>query len=181
MSFFIILFIISIVGFIWSIDYNVKKGKEEKQKIEEIKQYGVENYNAIFSTEINHICGLPLAENSGCTIHLCNNQIVIESMGNIFKLQKNKIMDINIKTSKEIQNSISGAVGGYILLGPIGAFLGGSTTDFHRFFIIIYRNKDNKEECVSFDMKDDMKVFEEIRKYIQDFKNNITEKKEIEL
>lgn len=181
MWFFIILFIVCIFWMIKSIDYNVEKGREEKQKNENIKQQGLENYNAIYSAETNHICGLPLAENSKCIIHLCDNQIVVESVGNIFKLQHNKIMDMNIKTSKEVQNSISGAVGGYMLLGPIGAFLGGSTTDFHRFFIIIYKNKNNKEECISFDMKDDMKAFKEIREYIQGFKNNITEKKEIEL
>ncbi len=70
---------------------------------------------------------------------------------------------MNIKTSKEVRNSISGAVGGAILLGPIGAFLGGSSTDFHRFFIIIYENKDNEEQCISFDLKDDLKY---IKKYI---------------
>lgn len=140
------------------------------------------NYNAEYSMELNHICGLPLAENSKCIVHLCNNNnIVIESVGNIFKLQDNRITDMNIKTSKEVKNSISGAVGGAILLGPIGAFLGGSSTDFHRFFIIIYKNKEDKEQCISFDLKDDLKIYKEIYNYIEQFKNNITEKKEIEL
>lgn len=181
MWFFIILFIVCIFWMIKSIDYNVEKGKEEKQKIENIKQQGLENYNAIYSAETNHVCGLPLAENSNCTIHLCDNQIVVESVGNIFKLQRNKIMDMNLKTSKEIQNSISGAVGGYILLGPIGAFLGGSSTEFHRFFIIIYKNKENQEQCISFDLKDDLKIYKEIYNYIEQFKDYTGEKKEIEI
>ena len=100
---------------------------------------------------------------------------------NVFKLQSNKIMDMNIKTSKEVQNSISGAVGGAILLGPIGAFIGGSSTEFHRFFIVIYTNRDNKQECISFDMKDDIESYKKICNYIENFKHSTTEKNEIEL
>lgn len=181
MWFFIIIFIICILGLIKSIDYNVEKNREEKNKRENITKEGLEKYNAIFSTEVNHICGLPLSENSKCIMHLCNNEIVIESASNIFRLYSDKIMDMNIKTSKEVQNSISGAVGGAILLGPIGAFLGGSSTEFHRFFIIIYKNKENKEQCISFDMKEDLKALKGIYNYIEEFKNNIQEKGEIEL
>ena len=172
----IILLIIPVAIFaVWYEGY-----LKEKNKNEECKE-GKEKYNSEYSTTINHIHGLPLAENSKCIIHLCNNQIVVESIGSIYKLQREKIIDMNIKTSKEVQNSISGAVGGSILLGPIGAFLGGTSTDFHRFFIIIFKNKENKDECISFDIKDDLKALKGIYDYIEDFKNNITEKKEVEL
>jgi hypothetical protein len=178
---FMILFFGCIIAYlIWAANYNIKKSEEKHQKENDINEKGNE-YNAVYSTEINHICGLPLSENSRCILHLCDNQIVVEGTGQIFKLKKDKIIDMNIKTSKEVRNSISGAVGGAILLGPIGAFLGGSSTDFHRFFIIIYENKDNEEQCISFDLKDDLKIYKEIYNYIEQFKNNITEKKEIEL
>lgn len=180
MEFAIFMFVIAGFCFGMVIYTTAKKSREKNVKKEEIRQKGLE-YNALFSTEINHICGLPLVEDSKCIIHLCNEQIIIESTGKMFKLQLNKIVDMDIKNANEVKNSISGAVGGYILLGPIGAFLGGSTTDFHRFFIIIYKSKADREECISFDMKDNMKAFEEIREYIEDFKNNVTEKKEIEL
>ena len=88
---------------------------------------------------------------------------------------------MNIKTSKEIQNSISNAVGGYMLLGPIGAFLGGSSTELHRFFIIIYKSKDNNDICISFDMKDDLKKLKGIYGYIERQKSDIIEKKQIEI
>lgn len=88
---------------------------------------------------------------------------------------------MNIKTSKEVQNSISGAVGGAILLGPIGAFLGGTSTEFHRFFIIIYKNKENQNKCISFDMKEDINAYKQIYNYIEKFKASITNKNEIDL
>lgn len=181
MWFFIIVFIISIALFVKSIDNIVLRNREEKAEKEDIIQKGVDNYQAIFSTKIYHICGLPLTENSKCIINLCEDKIVIESSSNIFKLQGNRIVDMNIKDSKEVQNSISSAVGGYLLLGPIGAFLNGTTTEFHRFFIIIYKNKDNKEECISFDMKDDLKIYKNIYDYVEKFKNSITNKEEVDL
>ena len=175
------IFFIVVVGIIIYLVYVAIQGfKQKKENEEKIIEQGI-TYNAEYSMELNHICGLPLAENSKCIIHLCSNNIVIESYGNIFKLQGNRIIDMNIKTSKEVKNSISGAVGGAILLGPIGAFIGGSSTDFHRFFIIIYKNKEDKEQCISFDLKDDLKLYKEIYNYIEEFKNNITKKEEIEL
>lgn len=169
-----------IIYLIWGITANAKDVMKQQKDRRTIEEKG-EKYNAEFSTRLYHICGLPLAENSECILHFGNNEIVIEGTGEIFRLKRNKISDMNIKTSKEVQNSISGAVGGYILLGPIGAFLNGTNTEFHRFFIIIYKNKDGQEECISFDMKDNMKIYKSIYGYIENFKNNITEKKEIEL
>ena len=170
----ILLLIIYLIG-------HYRRNKEEEIKEKDELQESGQNYNPIYSIRTNHIFGLPLTENSSFILHLCNNKIIIDGAGKIFKLPKDKILDMNIKTSKEVQNSISGAVGGYILLGPIGAFLGGSTTEFHRFFIIIYQNKENKEECISFDIKDDIKSFKEINQYIEEFKNNIKFKKERDL
>ncbi len=180
MWFFILFFIAIISYLIWGINYNVKESQKKKEENNSINEKGKE-YNAEYSAKIKHICGLPLSENSECIIHLCNNQIIIESIGSIFKLQRSRILDMNIKTSKEVQNSISRAVGGAILLGPIGAFIGGSSTEFHRFFIIIYKNKENKEQYISFDMKEDINALKGIYNYIQEFKNNITQKGEIEL
>lgn len=170
-----IFIFIALVCFILII-YGISQKNLEKQKIGESSNI----YNAIYSSKIKHICGLPLAEDSDCIIHLCQNQIVIDSTGNIFKLSADRIIDINIKTSKEIQNSISGAIGGAILFGPIGAFLGGTSSDVHRFFIIIYKNKENKDICISFDIKDNLNTLKMISSYIEKFNSNIT-KKEIDL
>ncbi len=180
MWFGILFFGVIIIYIIWAINYNIEESQKKKKENNNINEKG-KQYNANYSTKTNHICGLPLSENSECIIHLCNNEIIIEGIGNIFKLQKCRILDMNIKTSKEVQNSISGAVGGAILFGAIGAFIGGSSTEFHRFFIIIYKNKENKEQCISFDIKDNTKTLKAIYDYIEDFKNDIKEKDEIEL
>ncbi len=172
MPFFLIFIIVCTLIGIYVFDAQKQNEKQENLKKE---------YNAIYSTEIKHICGLPLAEGSNCILHLCENEIIIENSGNIFRLQKEKILDMNIKTSKEIQNSISNAVGGYMLLGPIGAFLGGSSTELHRFFIIIYKNKDNKDICISFDMENDTNKLKGIYRYIENEKSIIKEKKQIEI
>ena len=177
MEFTIIIFIATIICLGMAIYVTRAKNEEAERQLDE---KGIK-YNAIYSIEVQHVCGLSLTENSECIIHLCDNMIVVESLGNIFKLQKDRIIDISTKTSKEIQNSISGAVGGYLLLGPIGAFLNGSKTDFHRFFVIIYKNKDNKEHCISFDLKDDIKKYKKVYNYIENFKKNITTKREIEI
>lgn len=176
MILFIIIMVIPIAIFALWLDGYLKKKKNDEEC-----QEGREKFNSIFSTKIKHICGLPLAENSDCILHLCNDEIVIDGTGSIMRLQKSRILDMNIKTSKEVQNSISGAVGGAMLLGPIGAFLAGSSTEFHRFFIIIYKNKENVEQCISFDMGVDTNALKGIYDYIEEFKNNITEKEEIEL
>ncbi|MFR8103478.1 MAG: hypothetical protein ACLVAK_07885 [Clostridia bacterium] len=180
MWFAIILFILFIIYTIFFFNYHYKENKKIQEEKETLRKKG-RQYNAIYQGKYYHVCGLPLAENSECILYLCNDKIVIESYGNIFKLQKDKILDINTKTSKEIQNSISNAVGGAMLLGPIGAFLTGTSTEFHRFFIIIYKNKENKEQCISFDMKDDMNKLKITNQYIKDFKSRISNKQEIDL
>ena len=88
---------------------------------------------------------------------------------------------MNIKTSKEIQNSISGAISGYMILGAVGAILNSTITDIHKFFLIIYKNKENENQCISFDMKNNVEIFKNISNYIEAYKIGITNKKEIEL
>ncbi len=81
---FMILFFGCIIAYlIWAANYNIKKSEEKHQKENDINEKGNE-YNAVYSTEINHICGLPLSENSRCILHLCDNQIVVEGTGQIF-------------------------------------------------------------------------------------------------
>lgn len=180
MWFAIIFLGLLIVYLVWAINVNIKETKKNIQEKNNIQKEG-NKYHSEYSVKINHVSGLPLAESSECILHLCNNQIVVETTSEIYKVQQSKIIDMNIKTSKEIQNSISGAVGGYMLLGALGAYLGGSSTEFHRFFIIVYKDKEDKQQYISFDMKDNLKIYKQIYNYIENFKNNIINKKEVEL
>ena len=175
----IVFFILALVVVIYAI-YNLAKGYANKIEQEENIINKGKEYNAIYSGKFWHICGLSLAENSECILHLGEEKIVIESKSNIYNLHLNKILDMNIKDSKEVQNSISGAVGGALLFGPIGAFLGGTSTELHRFFIIIYRNKNNEEKCISFDMKDNLESLKHIYRYIENY-NKHKEKRKIDL
>lgn len=179
-GFIILMFVIAIGSFGMLIYTSIKKYEGKRKKNNELKEKG-SNYNSIFSTEVNHISGLPLAENSKCIMHLCDNQIVIESTNNIYKLSKNNILDMNIKTSQKVENSISGAIAGYMTLGLGGAALGGSTTEIHRFFMIIYKNKENIRQNLSFKINSDIKTYQPIYNYIEKFKNNLENKTEIEL
>lgn len=170
----IVLLIPVAVIAIW-LDGYIKKSEDNK-KCEE----GQKKYDVNVAVIAKHVCGLPLGEKSECKIYLSDRQVIIESSSNVFKLDKDKIADTSMKTSKEIQNSISGAVGGAMLFGPIGAFVGGSNTKLQIFLIFIYESKEGCK-CISFEIESEGDRYNKARKFVEDFKNNITEKKEIEL
>lgn len=77
----------------------------------------------------SHMAGLPLAEGAEVFIYRCKDKVVFERNQETIELQINKINDILIKTDIEIQksyvSSVGGAVGGYVLFGPLGAMVGG--------------------------------------------------------
>nr|DAZ28008.1 MAG TPA: hypothetical protein [Caudoviricetes sp.] len=162
---------------IWAVWYT-----EHSKKVADSKECfeGEEKHNADVSLIASHICGLPLGEKSECKLFLASEKIIIESQSSIFKLDKNKILDVSLKTSKEVQNSISGAVGGAMLLGAIGAFIGGSDTKLRMFLIFIYDSNEEKK-CISFEVENIGDRCTKARKFVEDFKNSVTEKKEIEL
>lgn len=156
----------------------------EGETSEEKNQANSNNSDIIYSTTLNHINGLPLAENSECVIFLCKDGIKIEGTKNIYKLKNSKILDMNIKTSEEIKNSISGATGGTMLFGTLGSFLFGSSKELHRFLLIVYESKDGEEQCISLDIGDNLKKYKEIYRYVQRYKEAqepIEQKEEIEL
>lgn len=175
-----IIFCMFALGFSVYCIYLTSKGMQERQAQKDAMINEGKEYNASYSGKFYYVCGLPLAENSECILHFSDDRIVINCKGTIFSLNVEKILDMSIKTSDEVKNSISGAVGGAILLGPIGAFLGGSSTELHRFLIIIYKDKTDSEKCISFDMKDNLKHLRYVYRYIENYKNS-KEKQEIEL
>lgn len=174
------IFGIFVLAFAVYVIYIMIKGSNERIKHnEDVINQGKE-YNAEYSGEFYHVYGLPIAENSICILHLSENRIVVDCKGSVYNLDVARILDMSIKDSKEIKNSISGAVGGAMLFGPLGAFIGGSSTELHRFFIIIYKDKNDKEKCISFDMQDNLKHLKYVYKYIEKY-NNSKKKEEIDL
>lgn len=175
MFIFILILCIPIAIILIKFDSFTKKRIDEKEC-----EVSINEYNAYNSLIANHVCGLPLGEDSECKLYLNNDQIIIDSSSNIFKLDKNKILDMSIKTSSEIQNSLSGAIGGAMILGPIGAFIGSSNIKNQLFLIIVYKSE-QEEKHISFAVRNIGDRYEKTRAFFEDFKSRAIVKKEIEL
>lgn len=67
-----------------------------------------------------------------CKLTCLRSRIIMQANGQEFNLQTDKLIDVSIMTNTEIQkqyvSSAGGAVAGAMLLGPIGAILGGSAS-----------------------------------------------------
>ena len=95
----------------------------------------------------------------------------------------NKILDVNIKSEKEIQtnytSSIGGAVGGAILFGPLGAMIGGRRKKkvdkiCHSYLILTYKNeKENKIDYISFDVTNNFNAYKFVDYFSKNCKKNI--------
>lgn len=99
----------------------------------------------------DHVAGLPLAEGAHCTIVFDDERIEISSGNSSFRLDMQKVTDVTITTSTEIQksyvSSAGGAAAGAALFGPLGAMVGGrikekTTKTIDEYFIIAYHKND---------------------------------------
>ncbi len=125
--------------------------KKEKKSFEGITVY----------TAFHHVNGLPIAENMLCEVFSYPDRLEFKAGTTEFKLSKDKITDICIKTDTEIQkqlvSSVGGAVAGAMLFGTLGAIIGGraktkkvkTSTDY---LIITYRS-DEELKYIGFDTK----------------------------
>ncbi len=144
-----------------------------------------QEYNSILFIITQHISGLPLSEQSLCKVFLCEDKIIIKNIKNdsIYNLSMNKILDVNIKSEKEIQtnytSSIGGAVGGAILFGPLGAMIGGRRKKkvdkiCHSYLILTYKNeKENKIDYISFDVTNNFNAYKFVDYFSKNCKKNI--------
>lgn len=154
---------------------------DEKKKYQKEMEPFEKKYNAMASGRCNHIYGLHLSEGKQCIINFCPEKLVIESDGLVFNLKIIKIVDMNVKTSQEIQNSISNAAMGAFLLGPLGAALMGSKVQINRVFMIIYKDKEGEEKCMAFDLGNNINNLTYANNYIEAFNKQIRESKEVDL
>lgn len=143
---FIIPAIICLVLFIVCIVVSKKLKKKIKQPIIEAQQLAVEQEklkyqktlderNALFKCSGSHVYGLPVAEDAQIICYWCRDRVLLETSGASFNLSFDKLIDVASKTDKEIQTAITTqeqyvsstgrAVAGYMLLGPVGAAIGG--------------------------------------------------------
>ena len=107
-----------------------------------------------------HMAGLPIAEGAEIHLYRCKEKVIFERNQDTVELEINKVRDILIKTDVEIQksyvSSAGGAVGGYVLFGPLGAMIGGRTKEktsksVEKYLIFAYE-KNGETEYISLEV-----------------------------
>lgn len=104
--------------------------------------------------------GLDLAAGSICSAVCSPESISFSASGQTFTLSPEKLIDVSVMTPQEIQtqyvSSVGGAIAGGILLGPIGAALGGSAqkkkTKIVRQYLIFAYQADSEVKYIVFDV-----------------------------
>ncbi|MEQ6357888.1 hypothetical protein ABNX05_25150 [Lysinibacillus sp. M3] len=138
---------------------------KEKAKFEiESKILGSKSRQQLIGADLcikaKHMAGLPIAEGAEMFVYRCKGKVVFERNQDTIELGIDKVKDILIKTDVEIQksyvSSAGGAVGGYVLFGPLGAMIGGRTkekksTNIEKYLIFSYE-KDGDTAYISMEV-----------------------------
>lgn len=99
-----------------------------------------------------HVNGLGFAENTPCDVISYPTFYEFKAGAVNYNLSKEKVIDVTVKTDREIQqqyvSSIGGAVAGGVLFGPLGAIIGGrakkkSIKTYSSYLIITYKDGEN--------------------------------------
>lgn len=164
----------------------IKTGKSRKKIVRERKEKMLE-YNAQESGVMQHIYGLDVPESAPCEFYICQDKYIFIRNNTEMKLSFDKITDVSLRTNREIQtqyvSSAGGAVGGALLLGPLGAIIGGRTkkkTDISTTtYLIIAYDKNGETSYICFLVQN----FKLSQKCISAFKNSPSfhQKKSIDL
>ncbi len=154
---------------------NIKANKQKKAAIRETErkeQEKRETLNCIWGDTLPHTTGLPLAEGTECLVYYLADKLIIEGGGTSFILPLERLSDISVTTSEELQksyvSSVGGAVGGAVLFGPLGAMIGGrakeKTSRILTFFLVFAYHKDNEIKYIAFDVTNKSNHAEELKK-----------------
>ena len=126
--------------------------------------------------DLNHVNGLPVAENVPCKLSYSSSGILVATSGINFELSEKKINDITVQTDMEISkqyvSSIGGSVGGALLFGPVGAVIGGrakqkKSKNVTNYLIITYTDN-NEIKYLGFEINKNLKY--KADKIVTDFK-----------
>lgn len=99
-----------------------------------------------------HVNGLGFAENTPCEVVSYPTFYEFKAGAVNYNLSKSKVIDVTVKTDREIQqqyvSSIGGAVAGGVLFGPLGAIIGGrakkkAIKTYSSYLIITYKDNGN--------------------------------------
>ena len=130
---------------------NPMAGKAESGRVENKvnKKDAIDFKNLMIRGKFKHINGLNIAENAQCEVLLYPTGYEFKSGAIKFNLPKSKVIDVAMKTDREIQqqyvSSVGGAVGGAFLFGPLGAMIGGrakkkTIAKYSSYLIITYKD-----------------------------------------
>lgn len=140
------------------------------------KKYGKTEF--LFLNKFKFTGGLELPQNVMCRIICLKSRIVMLANGQEFNLPTEKLIDVSVMTNTEIQkqyvSSAGGAVAGALLLGPVGAILGGSASKRSvrtntKYLIFTYRDGE-QSKYILFDVTKKVsaaKKFEKRFKYLK--------------
>lgn len=128
-------------------------------KKNKLKKDNLKNTNYKLYTKLNCINGLNNPPNTLCKLYSYNDYYEFILSGNSYKLTKNKVTDVSIKSETEIKqqyvSSVGGAVAGSMLFGPLGAIIGGRSKKKNikntSIYLIFTYIKDNKVNYITFD------------------------------
>lgn len=131
---------------------------KEEEKIREKER--LEEMGFLESVNLTLESGLSIPEKTLCKLTYYKDRIIIEGSGVTYNLPTNKLIDINIKTNTEIEtfynSSIAGAVGGALVLGPLGAIIGGRKKKKEirktEYFLVITYDKDDEVNFIVFNI-----------------------------
>lgn len=110
--------------------YLVKKFIPKEEKPTTLQTHKKQQLLIVPKYKLQLVGGLNLPEGTTCTTKCYDDKIDFSANGQDFSLSTDKLIDVSVMTTREIQqqyvSSIGGAVAGAVLLGPLGAILGGA-------------------------------------------------------
>lgn len=146
-------------------DKTKRKEQKQEEKARQEDQYrqgkaalAIQKEIQAMTVSCEHTAGLPLAQGSACTVVFGDSQVSISGGGTSFDLANEKISDVTVKTSTDIQksyvSSIGGAVGGAMMFGVLGAMVGGrakqKSSKIIEYYLIITYDKAGEIAFLSF-------------------------------
>lgn len=169
----LLIFICFCLFMVYYTSYQKSKTKKELTKLKKEK-------NANISIALLHFYGLPIAKNILAQVFSSPDEYEFVAGNNSFKLSKEKVTDVTITTDVDIQknyvSSVSGAIGGAVLFGPIGAMIGGRAKEkksriVHSYLIFTFLDN-NELKYIAFDCTNNFQA----QKFVKEF-NAIENKK----
>lgn len=150
----VIFLLITLASLPKTIKENKKIKDIEKQREMQLKYT---NQIPLYSGNLEHRSGLPVASGINCKLTVYNDRIDIMCSGGTFNIPKERVLAFDSVDEKQLEyvskQSISKAIAGGLLLGDAGAIIGGMPKVSAReykipYLAIIYKSKDQEVNSI---------------------------------